>query len=299
MKFIPINKIVPYLAVSLFAMVGVLNMPTAYAVENPQNGATGLQGKISSPPPTTPARISTPGNGQSFNNLPVTVAGICSGDLLVKLFKNNVFAGSVQCKNGSFSMQIDLFNGQNDLIARVYDALDQAGPDSNTVTVTYNSPNGSQASRIGLTSNFAKRGANPGQALTWPIILSGGTGPYAFSIDWGDGKAAELKSVAFPGTVNLQHTYDNPGVYNIIVKATDANGSVAFLQLVGVGNGPLSQNSGTAADDKDKKSGETKTVILWQPAAALVPLILLTFWLGKKHELKVIKQKIERGERPF
>jgi hypothetical protein len=99
--------------------------------------------------------------------------------------------------------------------------------------------------------------------------------------------------------VNLQHTYDNPGVYNIIVKATDANGSVAFLQLVGVGNGPLSQNSGTAADDKDKKSGETKTVILWQPAAALVPLILLTFWLGKKHELKVIKQKIERGERPF
>ncbi len=59
------------------------------------------------------------------------MSGICPGDLLVKIFKNNVFAGSVQCKNGSYSIVIDLFSGQNELVARVYDALDQPGPDSN------------------------------------------------------------------------------------------------------------------------------------------------------------------------
>lgn len=298
MNHIYTKKIVAGIVSAVVIALGCIVMPAA-AVTNPQSGSTGLQGKISSPPPTTPARISTPGNGQSFSNLPITVAGLCTGDLLVKLFKNNVFAGAAQCKNGSFSLQIDLFNGQNDLVARVYDALDQAGPDSSTVTVTYVTANATQQSRVGLTSNYAKRGANPGEDLTWPIILSGGTGPYAFSIDWGDGKSPELKSVAFPGTVDLKHKYDNPGVYNIIVKATDTTGSVAYLQLVGVGNGPLSQASADSSSSSKDKTTITKTVILWQPAAALIPFILLTFWLGKKHELKVIKQKIERGERPF
>lgn len=272
------------------------------AVENPQSGSTGLQGRISAPAPTTGATISTPRDGQSFSSLPVTVSGICPKGLLVKLFKNNVFAGSVDCTSGSFSMPIDLFNGQNQLVAKVYDALDQAGPESNTVTVNFNEGTSVQASRVGLTSNFAKRGANPGQTLTWPIILSGGTGPYAISIDWGDGKAAELKSLEFPGNFDISHVYDSPGVYNIIIKATDKNGFSAFLQLVGVGNGALSQtneNGASSGSGNNSTSTVTKTRILWEPAALILPFILFTFWLGKKHELKVLKRKIEMGERPF
>ena len=69
--------------------------------------------------------------------LPVTVTGLCPDGLLVKLFKNNVFAGSVDCTKGSYSLKIDLFTGQNDLVARVYDSLDQPGPDSSIVRVRF------------------------------------------------------------------------------------------------------------------------------------------------------------------
>lgn len=269
--------------------------------QNPQNGATGVQGKISSPPPTQAAVISIPRAGQTFTTQPVEVSGICPRDTLVKVFKNNVFAGSVECTNGSFRLSIDLFDGQNELIARVYDALDQAGPDSQIVSVNYDDNKPGLESRVSLTSNFAKRGANPGSELRWPIILSGGIGPYALSVEWGDGKKADLISQQFPGTLDIKHTYDSPGVYNIVVKATDKNGGVAYLQLVGVANGPLSQQNTSNADDQKDGQSTTKErkIILWQPAAILLPMIAAGFWLGKKHELSTLRRKIEQGDRPF
>lgn len=277
----------------------VLAMPVSAQSPNPQDGAIGVQGTLSSPPPTQAATIAVPTNGQGFNTLPVTVSGLCPTDLLVKVFKNNVFAGSVVCKNGSYSLIIDLFNGQNELVARVYDALDQAGPDSNVVTVIYTDTRQGTTSRVSLTSNFAKRGANPGQTLTWPIIISGGEGPYAVSVDWGDGKTPDLISQPFPGTFDIKHAYDSPGVYNIIIKATDKNGGVAFLQLVGIANGALSQDNGGEGESSEGGSTTPQIRILWQPAAILVPLLMSTFWLGRKYELKMLRKKIELGERPF
>lgn len=264
-----------------------------------QQGSVGMEGRISAPPPTQAATISIPRSGQSFTTLPVTVSGICPKDLLVKVFKNNVFAGSVQCTNGSYSLIIDLFNGQNELIARVYDALDQAGPDSNAVQVTYNTDQVGFKSRVSLTTTIAKKGVNPGQTLTWPIAVSDGEGPYAISVDWGDGKTPDLVSRQFPGDFNIQHVYDKPGVYNIIIKATDKNGGVAYLQLVGIANGSLGQDNGSNTSSKNDATPTTKTKILWQPAALLLPLVVTTFWLGKKHQIHVLRQKIERGERPF
>jgi hypothetical protein len=279
------------------AVCSLVILPVQAAQEQ---GSVGMEGRISAPPPTTAATISIPRTGQAFTTLPVTVSGICPNDLLVKLFKNNVFAGSVQCTNGSYSLIIDLFDGQNDLIARVYDALDQAGPDSNTVTVSYNTSQPGFKDRVSLTSPIAKKGANPGELLKWPITLSDGEGPYALSVDWGDGKTPDLLSREFPGDFEIQHVYDKPGVYNIIIKATDKNGGVAYLQLVGVANGPLSQDTGNASNTDSNNAGtQSKTKILWQPAAFLIPFIIATFWLGKKYQMHVLRQKIERGDRPF
>lgn len=296
------TKILSLLLPCLLSTFTVFNLitstvPAVHAAQ--ESGSVGIEGRISSPPPSQAATISIPTNGQSFTELPITVSGLCQGDVLVKLFKNNVFAGSAQCTSGSYSLITDLFSGQNDLVARVFDALDQAGPDSNVVTVSFNDPRQGTASRVSLISNFAKRGANPGQLLTWPITLAGGTGPYAISIDWGDGKTPDLISQAFPGTLTIQHTYDNPGIYNIIVKATDKDGGTAFLQLVGVANGPLSQSNTGAADDSTKETVVPEPRILWQPAALMVPLVLFTFWLGRKYQLRVIRRKIEHGDRPF
>jgi len=262
--------------------------------QNPQSGSVGLQGEIPSAPPTVGATITVPGNGQSFSSIPITVAGICPKGLLVEIYKNNVFSGATNCDNGSFSLQIDLFDGQNDLIARVYDSLNQSGPDSNTVTVNFNASKPSPGPRISLTTEFAKRGATPGTTLDWPVTLSGGTGPYAISVDWGDGSTPDLISRSSPGNLDLQHVYKRSGVYNVTIKATDANGFAAFLQVVGIGNGPIQQTANT---------NNSNTIILvkvvWWPLLVSLVLIILAFWLGRRQEIEQIRTRIRKGQKPF
>jgi len=293
---------ISFVIAALFLVLGA-NSANAQSSDPVQSGSAGLTGSISAPPPTQGATISFPTNGSVISDLPIIVTGVCPDGLLVKLFKNNVFAGSAQCISGNFSIQTDLFVGTNELVARVFDDLDQPGPDSNIVTVTFRDNKTGAASRVTLTSNFAKRGANPGQTLTYPVILSGGTGPYAFSVDWGDGKEADLFTEPFPGTIDLTHKYDEPGVYNIVIKVVDSNGVAAFLQLVGVANGPLSQTNdagGTNEAGEDINNfTTTKTKVVWWPATLLFPFVITTFWLGKRYMLRNMKKRIERGEHPF
>lgn len=260
--------------------------------QNPQSGSVGLEGTVPGNPPTQAATIAVPSNGQVFDKIPITVSGLCKTDLLVKVFSNNVFVGSTTCVSSSYSLKVDLFSGKNDLVARVYDALDQAGPDSNVVSVTFNDAQfATFGSHVTLTSSYARLGVNPGSALTWPLILSGGRPPYALSIDWGDGNGADLKSVAFPGVINIIHTYAQAGVFNIVVKATDANGTSAYLQLVGVANGKITGGLSTA--NNGNGTTITKYVILWQFMLVALPLILAAFWLGRRHELYEIRKSIE------
>src|SRR5262249_43880184 len=79
----------------------------AQSSQNPQSGSAGLEGKVQTPPPSTAATIVTPRDGASFSAMPITVAGGCTSDLLVKIFANNVFVGSTMCVNGSYSLQVD------------------------------------------------------------------------------------------------------------------------------------------------------------------------------------------------
>jgi hypothetical protein len=279
---------------SILTLMGVALPAHTFAAE--ENGSIGLEGRINSAPPTQAATISFPRDGATVTDLPVTVSGICPKGLLVKLFKNNVFAGSQQCVSGSFSIQIDLFTGRNELVARVYDDLDQSGPDSNTVAVTFPVAGFSFGTRISLTSSFAKKGANPSQKLIWPVTLTGGNGPYAVTVDWGDGKKTDVMSLQFAGTFNIEHTYDTPGIYNVVVRAADKDGNLAFLQLVGVANGPLTQ-SNAQADQNNDAATKTTIKVLWQPALVSIPLLFATFWLGKRYELFVLRKSLERREK--
>lgn len=299
-------KIYRYLPLALrtaaacgLAMLAMLAYgPTAQAIGSPepnQSGSVGLEGKISSPPPTQPATISTPRNGQSFTTSPITIAGLCKNDLLVKIFSNNVFVGSAICKSGSYSLQVGLFSGKNDLVARVYDNLDQAGPDSNVVSVTFIDANYSQATaELTLTSNFARRGANPNAELTWPIVLSGGTGPYALSVDWGDSSGADLQSITFAGNITLKHTYKQAGIYAVIIKATDHAGATAYLQVVAVANGEVAGGTGTS---KGTSGGGTTVKFSpeWYMFLPILPLLLASFWLGSRNELYVIRKRLDRA----
>jgi hypothetical protein len=287
------NKRRLFIALISLGLLVFTGVPVSAQVQNPKSGSVGLEGTIASPPPSRGATITVPSNGQSFTQLPITVRGLCPDNVLVKLFKNNVFGGSAQCTNGSYSIITDLFSGKNELVARVYDDLDQAGPDSNLVTVTFNDANFAVfGPHLSLTSEFAKKGANPNENLAWPITLSGGQGPYAISVDWGDGTQPDLSSQQFPGIITLNHKYASPGIYNILIKATDKNGATAYLQLVGIANGKSSQQA--AGTDNTKTATIVK--VLWWPAAVAIPLIASTFWLGKRHELYILRKRIEKQQ---
>ncbi|HSX18114.1 MAG TPA: PKD domain-containing protein [Candidatus Saccharimonadales bacterium] len=278
---------------ALLLLLLIISVPHARAAT--KTGSTGLEGVVPGNPPTQAATIGIPHDGQVFTSIPINVGGLCPDKTVVEIYKNNVFAGAVPCSSGSYSLLIDLFEGSNSLIARVYDDLNQAGPDSNTVTVTFNSALPSKGPRISLTTEFSKRGANPGESLTWPLTLSGGSGPYAISINWGDQSKNELISRSTAGNFTIEHIYSKSGVYNITVTATDANGESAFLQVVGVGNGPI-QLAGT------NKTGQSSTIqkqVLWLPIIALAVLTIAAFWLGRQHQLEVIRARLRRGERAF
>lgn len=289
------GKEVALLLITLVACLIPLASASALgSQQNPQSSSVGLEGTVPGAAPSQAATIGVPTNGQVFTSTPVTVSGLCQTGLLVKIFSNNIFVGSALCTSGSYSLKIDLFSGHNDLIARVYDNLDQQGPDSNTVSVTFNDAQFAQfGSHISITSPYARKGANPGDTLSWPFVISGGTGPYALNVDWGDGTPADLRSVSFPGTVTMDHTYSQAGVYTIVVKGTDANNTSAYLQVVGVGNGQVNGSTSTNSGSSNGTKGQT--IVLWQPLLASIPIILLAFWLGRRHELYTIRRSLENS----
>jgi hypothetical protein len=280
----------------LLALATPLTADAINKIPNPPPSANsyGLEASKTQPAPTTAATISTPANGASFTTSPITVSGLCTSDLLVQVYNNGVLAGAVDCVGGAFSMQITLYTGQNDISATQFDILDQASPDSNHVSVNFNNADFSAfGALITLTSNYGRRAADPGSTLTWPLLLSGGTGPYAFSIDWGDGKPAQLKSQALAGEVDISHVYDKSGIYHVVVKVTDSNGVSAFLQLVAIANGKPTNTGSTSSSSK----GGTIVVykVVWLPAVICLVLLLPAYWLGRRSELVSLHKQLEKN----
>lgn len=286
------------ISIGMCLLALVADIPQASAITqlptpSPIPGSYGLEATKKQPPPTQGATITTPGNGASFNNSQITVNGICPNGLLVQVYDNGVMVGAVMCSNGSFSLQVSLFAGTNELTAIVYDDLEQPGPVSNTVTVTYNDTSFKPfGASITLTSSYGRRSAAAGSPLSWPLQLSGGTGPYAFSIDWGDGSAAELKSQSLAGLVTIVHTYKKAGIYQVNIKVTDTNGVSAFLQVIAVASGQV--DSTPTAPNTAGSNSASKPEILWWPTIILFLLLLPTYWLGRRSMLISIRNKMLR-----
>jgi hypothetical protein len=281
----------------LMALVVVVPRPvsaiTQIPTPNPIPGSYGLEATKPKAPPTQGATITTPGAGASFAKSPIGVSGICPNDLLVQVYNNGVMVGAVMCVNGSFSLDVSLFAGANELTAIVYDELDQAGPTSNSVAVNYTDTSFQAFGQlITLTSSYGRRASSAGTELQWPLQLTGGSGPYAFSLDWGDSVSSELKSQSLAGLVTVAHTYKKAGVYSVNVKVADANGVSAFLRLTAVASGQVdtaSTKTDTAA--QGTASGEK---ILWLPAAIAVVLLIPTFWIGRLSQTVSIRNKMLR-----
>jgi len=275
---------------ALFVFVQPATALNQIPTPDPIPGSYGLAATKTQEAPTTAATITTPGNGASFSSSPITVSGVCTSDLLVQVYNNGVMVGSVMCTNNSFSLQVSLFAGTNEFTAIMYDDLEQPGPTSNIVSVTYTDSRLTAFGQlITLTSSYGRRSAPAGSELTWPLQLTGGTGPYAFSLDWGDGSSAELKSQSLAGLVTIAHTYKRAGIYQVNIKVTDVNGVSAFLQVIAVSSGKVDAAAGSTDGNG---TPTTKVEILWIPAAVALVLLLPAYWLGRRSEVVSLHNKM-------
>jgi hypothetical protein len=203
---------------------------------------------ILAPLPTVPAVIVSPVANTHFSTKPITVNGSCQAGQIVKLYRNNIFSGTVFCQSDStFQIQTDLFDGTNDLEAKIFNITNGQGPTSTPVRVYYDPPVTPSANTgdsgkavVPVTQNAPSAAVDAGSknkplveepAGTPPFVLSsdgmlkgyftgdtveleidaeGGTPPYAISVNWGDGKSSIISRKDF-GKFNIKHVYSKAG----------------------------------------------------------------------------------------
>src|SRR5439155_205708 len=116
---------------------------------------------------------------------------------------------------------------------------------SYTVTLTVTDARGAASTPSSTTATIANAapvvftGANQTATTGSPFTLSatfsdpgGNDGPWAYSIDWGDGSAATLGSATSQTSpISATHTYAAPGTNTIRVTVTDKDGGAGSSQL--------------------------------------------------------------------
>lgn len=263
---------------------------------DPEPATIGLTGVVPGKPPTEAATIDTPSGTTRVTTSPITVSGRCPENLLVEIYKNDIFGGSVMCSSdGNYTIEVDLLIGENVLTAHVYDSLSQAGPISNEVTVYFDvSPNATGqlgpltfgGEQLVLNTDAVFRGTFPNETLSVPIDIIGGRAAYALNIQWGDGSN---KVISRPSnqTFRADHVYSKAGVYSISIQATDADGRVAFLTVAAIVNGqPYAAATTTATTDT---SLVARLLVLW-PLYVIAFTIVTSFWLGERREKYVLEK---------
>lgn len=270
---------------------------------DPVTTSSGGYGVISQPAPSQAPTIRSVNDGQTYTSAgPIEVSGSCPDDTLVKLLKNQVFAGAAVCNDGTYTMTADLFVGANSLIARAYNSSEKVSPDSQPINVRLIidgrgtasdpiNPLGAPAGQLFLTSDRYHLGIKPGEIIKWPVSISGGQAPYAVNVSWGDGKT-DLLSRGEGGKFEISHKYDKPGElrgsYKVVVNATDQLGNKTILQLVVVVGGDFASGALTG------KSGRDISAIIrlgWQLLAVAL-LVVFSFWLGERREAHILKKRL-------
>lgn len=230
---------------------------TSFATTQTHQGTVEVSGIVTGPPPSTAPTIEDPAPDTTFTQKSISVKGSCIANLIIRIYRNNFFAGSTLCQaNGTFSLSIDLFEGKNDLIARQFDTYGQSSPDSNTVPVYYtptlsSSPTlpGSPASptrsapieniaqfQLIIEYDYTLQTIYTGKPFYFPVKFTGGNKPYAISITWGD-DTNDVYSKQSTQPFTVQHTYQKSGYYTVTLKVSDSKGEQAMLRFVLLVNG--------------------------------------------------------------
>lgn len=266
------------------------------APPGPETRSIGLTGTVPGNPPSTAATIDEPAAGQRFTSTPITVRGTCPQNVLVEIFKNDIFAGSTMClADGTYSLEIDLLIGRNELVARVYDTLNQEGPPSATKVVFYDisptqanqfSPLSFGGEQLIINTDAVFRGTFPEETLTMPIDIIGGRPPFALNFQWGDG-TNKVVSRPTNQTFRVDHIYSRAGTFNVSIQATDADGRVAFLSVATIVNGQPFADGAAAATGSPGPTILQRLLVVW-PLYAIVLTMVVSFWLGERREKRLL-----------
>ena len=286
------------LGVLLLALGLLLGVYTSYAASpGPEGGSIGLSGIVPGKPPSVAPTIDSPRSGARFSTTPVTVSGTCPKNTLVEIFKNNIFAGSTPCRDdGKYSVEIDLLIGENILLARVYDDLNQAGPDSNKPVVFYDALPAQAGpltsldfggAQMLLNTDAVFRGVFPNQEMVMPIDILGGTPPYAINIQWGD-SSNKVVPRGNNQSFSAAHTYKKAGTYQISIQGSDANGRVAFMTVAAIVNGQPSVVGGTSEQAGGVSNGTVARLLTLWPLYASLVAVAVSFWLGERREKHIL-----------
>lgn len=224
-------------------------------------------------------------------------------------------------------MSVQLSLGQNILTAKNYDNLNQAGPDTSAVTVTFEIVNEDPVVQPeqpilpenpliipGVTtgpsecdsyqpSSTLLTGGDPHVAVVCVprsidanqdhkigVLVWGGKPPYAINFKWGSGDTT-LISMNAPGYKSVKVRYASSGVYNINIQLTDQSNKAATGEsAVEVTNAATPQTFTQVVDNILSTSWFETPVPLYVTALALT----LGFWGGDIFHRKFGSTKHQR-----
>lgn len=290
--------------------VVLLSVVLAAAISQFSEADTTITAAISGPPPSEAARILVPYDGQILTSDSVTVSGTCPANTFVAVMVNGSFGGSSFCQNHLFEVMLSRLPTTATLIAKDYYVADTPGPDSAPVTVTVAAPvlQGSNAVQRApaqspppaiaaptrntqklssppglpavasastltiLSPNLFFNDIVPGRTTTFGVTVKGGTAPYRWQWDWGDG-ADSHGVVKAEGRLEAPHRYSLSGIHTMIVTVTDALGQEAYIQLAAIVNGPL-----TTYLPEPVHHDYTLALIL----LGLIPLLAVVWWAERR-----------------
>lgn len=317
---------------ALLFFVGVFMYATsAVSTVFGQNVTVGLV--VNGPPPSVGATITSPVDGFSIVNLnPTEVSGTCEPDTFVVVDNDDVLSSSTICSNdGLFSVSVQLHVGVNKLTARNFDNMNQAGPDTPAVTVTFRTeepleevekpalpenpviiPGGT--SEIKTCEDYNQEhnlptGGEPHVAVVCVprsvevgtdqaigILVWGGTPPYALNFAWGSGQST-LLSMDTPGYRTVKLRYASKGIYNINIQLTDKNTKPASgesaVEAVDNTEGAAPSTIGGVIDSILGSAWFETPVPLYITAVTLT----LGFWAGDIFDRKFGARKLKKPTR--
>ncbi len=285
----------------LFLVIGVIVFEWTYKVVA---DTVTITAEVPAAPLTSPAVITTPTDGFSFNTSNILVEGYCPDSSYVNIYDNGGFSGTSMCTTGgTFQLELTLYLGDNVLVAKAFNITNQPGPTSSAVNVTYTvattataptTPPPTTVLPLLLVSNFQYQTFVVNNTFSWRVQIQGGQPPITLTISWGDGKESQVITDAH-GLLTIKHTFSQQGYYPVIIKATDSNGNVHILQLAALIRNPNAANiystnyilPAPSSDSLAKFFESTKTWlwIAW-PSLAIIALMITSFWLGERQEYK-------------